>query len=67
MMKMLMMLAASRLLTAVVDSSRAMSERVMVLREASRMMLLVAPAAPTKFITASRINVGIRSGSQIRK
>jgi hypothetical protein len=64
---MLIILAASRLFTAVVDSSSAMSERVMVSRDASRMMLLVAPAALTKFITASKINVGIKSGNHIRK
>ena len=29
--------------------------------------ILVAPAALTKFITAKRISVGIKSGSQIRK
>ena len=62
-----MMLAASRLLTAIDDSSRAMSESVMVLREASRMMLPVAPAALTKFITAKSIKLGISNGNQIKK
>ena len=67
-MKILMMLAASRLLTATDDSSRAISDKVIVSREASRMILLVAPAALTKkFITAKRISVGISNGSQIRK
>ena len=42
-----------------------MSDSVMVSREASRIMLLVAPAALTKFITARSIKVGISSGSQI--
>ena len=64
---MLMMLAASRLLTPTVDNSRAISDSVMVSREASKMMLLVAPAALTKFMTANSISVGIKSGSQIRK
>jgi hypothetical protein len=61
------MLAASRLLTAIEDNSNAMSDSVMVSRDANNMMLLVAPAALTKFITASRIIVGINNGSQIRK
>ena len=67
MMKMLMMLAASRLLTATEESSRAMSESVIVSREASKMMLLVAPAALTKFRTAKSIKVGISNGNQMRK
>ena len=62
---MLMILAASRLLTAVDDNSRAMSESVMVSREASRMMLPVAPAALTKFMTARSIRLGMSNGSQI--
>ena len=66
-MKMLMMLAASRLLTATDESSKAMSDSVIVSRDASKIILLVAPAALTKFITAKRISVGIKSGSQIRK
>src|SRR4051812_15977774 len=66
MMKMLMMLAASRLLMAGDDNSRAIKERVMVSREASSMMLLAAPAALTKFITARRISVGVNNGSQMR-
>jgi hypothetical protein len=67
MIKILMMLAASRLLTALEDSSRAMSDSVIVLREASKIMLLVAPAALTKFMTAKSIRVGMSSGSQMHK
>jgi len=66
-MKMLMILAASRLLTAIDDSSRAMSDSVMVSREASKTMLLVAPAAWTKLVTAKSIRLGISNGSQIWK
>src|SRR2546430_11246167 len=67
MMKMLMILAASRLLTAIDDSSRAMSDSVMVSREASKTMLLVAPAAWTKLVTAKSNRRGISNGSQIWK
>ena len=67
MMKMLTMHAASRLPTALDESSRAINESVMVSREASKMMLLVAPEAVTKFITASKTKVGMSSGNQILK
>ena len=47
--------------------SSANSESVLVSREAIRMMLLVVPAATTKFNVPSRISDGINSGIQILK
>ena len=43
-MKTLMMLAASRSLTPTCDSSSAISDSVLVSRDASKTMLLVAPS-----------------------
>ncbi len=66
-MKMLIMLAPSRLLTEIEESSRAISDKVIVSREASKIILLVAPAAWTKLVTAKSIRLGMSNGSQILK
>jgi hypothetical protein len=66
-MKILMMLAASRLFIPGEENSRASKDNVIVSREASRMIGAVVPAALVKFKTDKRARVGMSNGSQIRK
>ena len=67
MMKRLMIPAASSRLTPGTEYSRAKRDKVMVSRDAIKIMGLVVPAAIVKLIAANSTRLGIKSGIQIRK